>query len=492
MWAYEFAKKSTRYKVTTLKSFMKINHDLPKLWYEEDHVPPEFRTNFLLRVLKFFTYLNLLIIFIYILIDFDDRYYLDIWDRRTEWFNYCNIDFFPDIQWQLASNIKIDYNGNVYSNLFQFPLPANNFNYQIWKNFINENPTFEWIYNDERQARIHTCFNYCRNGVEEGFRDDNRPLCSSLSASQQNYLLWVSPEEEWEFSMISSEVYFGERSKNSISFSPLLAFIASIIVSPIYFIFDILCIILARIKADSVHSLKESGKVMAFQVLMTMMFVIITVTAIHYLVLTHKFARPELMWFTFLFSFIIDQIKTFLFLLLVWYTLVKRWGYLSDNENDFVEVEDPESQKQELFLPRLKLFCLEILESSYFENTSFALISVYTIFIFYWLTIHDLIDLVSTRTLSIIDTIFLSLFLSEISMKTFASTFRYLFDKFNLFDAFIVIISFILNLMGIVAKGLGVLRLIRVGVITVRKITGKEHKLRHKSKNIEVIIKILK
>jgi len=59
-------------------------------------------------------------------------------------------------------------------------------------------------------------------------------------------------------------------------------------------------------------------------------------------------------------------------------------------------------------------------------------------------------------------------------VKTFASNGRYLFDKFNLLDAFIVIVSFILNLSGIVAKGLGVLRLIRVGVITVRRITGKE------------------
>lgn len=59
-------------------------------------------------------------------------------------------------------------------------------------------------------------------------------------------------------------------------------------------------------------------------------------------------------------------------------------------------------------------------------------------------------------------------------MKIFASNGTFLLDKFNLLDAFIVILSFILNLSGIVAKGLGVLRLIRVGVITVRRITGKE------------------
>ena len=84
MWAYEFAKRDTRYKVSRLKTFLKINHDLPKLWYEEDHVPPEIRTNFYLRVLKFYTYLNLLLIFVYVFIDFDDRYYLDMCERRKE------------------------------------------------------------------------------------------------------------------------------------------------------------------------------------------------------------------------------------------------------------------------------------------------------------------------------------------------------------------------------------------------------------------------
>lgn len=48
----------------------------------------------------------------------------------------------------------------------------------------------------------------------------------------------------------------------------------------------------------------------------------------------------------------------------------------------------------------------------------------------------------------------------------------FLLDPFNCFDAAIVLISEILNLMGIIAKGLGVLRLIRVVVITIRKITG--------------------
>lgn len=85
----------------------------------------------------------------------------------------------------------------------------------------------------------------------------------------------------------------------------------------------------------------------------------------------------------------------------------------------------------------------------------------------------------SDTFLSKIDTTFLALFLAEIILKTFASNLRFLLDKFNMFDATIVIISFALNMAGIIAKGLGVLRLVRVVVITIRKITGNTNKLRH-------------
>ena len=67
----------------------------------------------------------------------------------------------------------------------------------------------------------------------------------------------------------------------------------------------------------------------------------------------------------------------------------------------------------------------------------------------------------------------------EIFLKSFASNGMYLIDGFNLFDAFIVVASFILNSMGFIIKGLSVLRLIRVVVIIIRNLTGEVSKLRH-------------
>jgi hypothetical protein len=87
------------------------------------------------------------------------------------------------------------------------------------------------------------------------------------------------------------------------------------------------------------------------------------------------------------------------------------------------------------------------------------------------LTIADIFN-IPDSLLAQIDNVFLTLFFIEIILKTFASNMMFLFDVFNAFDASVVIISEVLNIMNIVAKGLGVLRLLRVVVITIRKITG--------------------
>ena len=101
---------------------------------------------------------------------------------------------------------------------------------------------------------------------------------------------------------------------------------------------------------------------------------------------------------------------------------------------------------------------------------------------------------IEDKIMSSYDQNFLIIFSVEIILKSFASNMMYLYDKFNLFDALIVFISYGLNLAGIVVKGLSVLRLIRVVVIILRKITGNQSKLRHQNKMnnpIESVIKIL-
>ena len=184
-------------------------------------------------------------------------------------------------------------------------------------------------------------------------------------------------------------------------------------------------------------------------------------------------------------------------MLLIYAIVVRRFMYLDINENDFLAEEKEKIPKQENAIPKLKIFCLKFLESAPVEMVSMVIISLYTVFTLFWLTHAGFTasgESVDPRILGQIDTYFLSFFLTEIVLKSFASNLMYLRDKFNCFDAVIVILSVSLNLIGLYIPGLGALRLIRVVVIILRKITGNQSKLRHQNKYnnpVESVIKIL-
>ena len=127
------------------------------------------------------------------------------------------------------------------------------------------------------------------------------------------------------------------------------------------------------------------------------------------------------------------------------------------------------------------------------EGLSFFTICLYSFFILFDLGFTEMIH-VNRDIMNSIDFVFLNVFALEIGLKTFASGGMFLMDLFNTFDAIIVFLSWILMIFGITAKGLGVLRLIRVVVIIIRSITDSKSKLRHQSKNnnpLESVIKIL-
>lgn len=68
MWAYMYINKDTRLQVPTVKTFMKQNHDILKLWCEEILEPMDERTNFTLRILRFATYIFLLFLIVIALV----------------------------------------------------------------------------------------------------------------------------------------------------------------------------------------------------------------------------------------------------------------------------------------------------------------------------------------------------------------------------------------------------------------------------------------
>ncbi len=200
--------------------------------------------------------------------------------------------------------------------------------------------------------------------------------------------------------------------------------------------------------------------------------------SVYFIELLSSSGSPGLVFLTLLLSIGFDQIKSVIFLFIIYVIIVRRFGHLAVNEQEYVSPEILAIPPQEDALPRLQLYCLKLLNSNTFELISMALISVYTVYVLFQLTIADIFN-IPESLLAQIDNVFLTLFFIEIILKTFASNMMFLWDVFNAFDASVVIISEVLNILGIVAKGLGVLRLLRVVVITIRKITGNQSKFRH-------------
>lgn len=187
----------------------------------------------------------------------------------------------------------------------------------------------------------------------------------------------------------------------------------------------------------------------------------------------YEFGRPSYVLGTFFAMMAIDNLKSFITLALVYCIVVRRFMHLEINENKYVDPNQEKIPKRENAIPKLKIFCLKFLESTPFETLSLATIAIYTVFLLFWLVHAELLnEAIPDKLMASYDRIFLIIFSVEISLKSFASNMMYLIDKFNLFDAAIVIISLFLNFAGISIKGLSVLRLIRVVVIILRKITG--------------------
>jgi len=187
--------------------------------------------------------------------------------------------------------------------------------------------------------------------------------------------------------------------------------------------------------------------------------------------------RPVLIYATLLLAIIIEQTMSFAVLSAIYIVVVRRFGFLKENEKEW-RLNNDDSTKTENAIPRVKIWCLKMLEHRVIETISLFLISLYTFFILFLLIVTEYVN-IDEKILEQIDQVFLTIFFVEIILKTFASNGMYLTVYSNLFDAIIVFTSQILSLAGITSKGLGVLRLIRVVVITVKKITGNQSKLRH-------------
>ncbi len=352
----------------------------------------------------------------------------------------------------------------------------------------------------KRQIRTHSCFSYCRKGEDSNFMGDDRPNCIDLDPKERDQLICLYPDDRCETTSVSNPIVLatielknadGEIYEENLLFAFEAAILAIILANPLQILWDVLCWHLRMIKVDRDNA-KKSCSLLAYQVLIAFLYLFIVFYSIHLAVKVLDTGDSFIVFVTFALTWLIDQVKQIGSLSVIYLIVVRRFGYLKDNEKEFVDTQNMDIKHEEA-IPKLKNCCLKTLEHQYIENLSLFTIGLYSIFILFDLTMSALFT-IDAKLLNTIDLIFLTIFAIEIFLKTFASSGTFLIDGFNLFDAAIVLVSWGLLINGITFKGLGVLRLIRVVVITIRSITGKKSRLRHSKQNnpVDSVITILK
>lgn len=133
--------------------------------------------------------------------------------------------------------------------------------------------------------------------------------------------------------------------------SPMAGIFAMILANPFQILWDLMCVYLNEIKIDKENP-KRSCALLSYQLFMAFLFTLILFYSMHLAIIVAENGDSFLVFVTFIVMWIIDQVKQFGTLALIYLIVVRRFGYLKVNEKEFVNPEDVELKK-EMAIPRL-------------------------------------------------------------------------------------------------------------------------------------------
>lgn len=113
------------------------------------------------------------------------------------------------------------------------------------------------------------------------------------------------------------------------------AIIAILIANPLQMLFEILCLMLMKMKVNT-ESAQQNCNLLAFQCMMTLIFVYLvaqTTWDIQYLIGSHRDALVIV--YTYIFAFLVDQVKSVGSHIIIYFVVVRRFVYLKENLKDF-------------------------------------------------------------------------------------------------------------------------------------------------------------
>lgn len=436
----------------TLSSHLTSSHDLLWLWEEELTIPYEDRYGFWIRGLRFLVLQGILLCTVVFLFGTHSRYLSHMCDRRKECMNSCSGDFFPDLTCR-SHGLSLAYAGNTYDNLYLYPHSGSEGHLECQR-YAAENPSFDTSdFDSSRQERVHTCFPSCLTSEsDKNYAQDGRSPCNYPDQSLD--LLCVNPTDDCEEAYVMNEV-----GGDAFKFSVAYVFIGIAIGNVFQYIYYFLIYLTSGAKVVNKVSMAENSVKCALQVLVLAATLVIILLAAWQSAQVTIYGPALSFWLTFVIAFLIDQAKSLLFHMGVWYFLLRRCGYLKPNEEKYVE-EQWKEQHIDKTWHNWREETTKLLETPVFQAISLILLLIYAVFVLFVLSFGDMLN--ESYVLGLIDQSFISVFLFEILLRVFSMSYMFFIDPFNVFDTTIVVLSFSLFFVGVSAGGLAVLRLMRL------------------------------
>uniref|UniRef100_A0A0G4HX23 Phosphodiesterase n=1 Tax=Chromera velia CCMP2878 TaxID=1169474 RepID=A0A0G4HX23_9ALVE len=488
MWAYTYFKEET--KCPTIKTHIISNNTFTKLVFDEYYLAPEYRCNFFFRLTRWLIAMCFLFIAVSFLLNQKDRDYHSICQRRSFCKDACITDHFPRLTCG-DSAYQLRYGGNYYGNLYRYYF-STSYSWQRCADYVNKNQEEETnTLFTGRVPRVHTCFEGCRrrdgNGMKIGgivedlnydWQYDNRPNCTADMADGDQFLLCVDPDDTCEKTRFAGETCFSASYTQCVPFA--LVIYSVLIAAPCIFLSDLLFLVTNLIYLEDLNNCCLATLKCGLQWLELIIalgaFLAVAIQIMAFL----TFGRPEVLAISYAFAILFDQVRNLVFQFFIWFALMRKGGLVPvmDEKAEFsFEDDDKEAGIQ------WRRVLQEVVSSFYFDAVVYSLVGLYAVFVMIQLALGDeQIDQVPglERVFVYFDLTLLCLFLLEIIIRFVAFGLAYLMDLWNLFDAAVVLVSFVFAIVGQTSggqpqntQGLFILRLLRLLrlVLVLRKAT---------------------
>jgi len=242
MWLYRFIDSKTSGMIPELDEFIKRNHDLTGLFYEQTYLPAEERIALIQRFFKFIFYICTLMVFVFLVPKYyTDIYYTNMCLRRERCHQNCADDYYPSTDCNIKDK-RFEHDNNVYKEMYIYRRPTGASNQERFEeclNYAKDNKNIKKSLRHNRQSRVHACFPYCAD-------------TDTFDESCTDALLCVPSHDDCEYVVPFNELMIkrNEPIEDSIAIAPLVGIYAMLITMPIQLVFEIYCVIVSKLKVN--------------------------------------------------------------------------------------------------------------------------------------------------------------------------------------------------------------------------------------------------